>query len=86
LVERARQAYAGTSVVTGRPEGDIVAWFGEWYLLPPGLPDVRDWRTDGLPHLPQRRPGPRAARFVAGIGRKPLPVDPPPRPRRGDAP
>jgi S-adenosyl methyltransferase len=82
VVARARQAYAHTSVVTGRPEGDIAAWFDRWHLLPPGLPDVRDWRTGGLP---RRRPAPRAVRFVAGIGRKPLPVDLPPLPRRGDA-
>jgi S-adenosyl methyltransferase len=84
LLERLHQAYAGTSAVTPRPEGDILAWFSGWHLLPPGLPDVRDWRTDGLPRLPRRRPGPRAARFVAGIGRKPVPVDVPPRPGRGD--
>jgi O-methyltransferase involved in polyketide biosynthesis len=71
LVERACEAYAHTSVITGRPEGDIVAWFEGWHLLPPGLPDVRNWRTDGLARLPQRRPEPRAARVVAGIGRKP---------------
>jgi S-adenosyl methyltransferase len=86
VVARAREAYADTSVVTGRPETDILAWFGGWHLVPPGLPDVRDWRTDGLPRLPQRRPGPRAVRFVAGIGRKPVPVDAPPAPRRGNTP
>jgi hypothetical protein len=85
LVEQARQAYAGTSVITGRPEGDVVAWFDGWHLLPPGLPDVRDWRTDGLPRLPRRHPAPRAVRFVAGIGRKPIPADLPPRPRSGGA-
>jgi S-adenosyl methyltransferase len=82
LVERAHQVYEGTSVVTGRPEGDIMAWFDGWHLLPPGLPDVRDWRTDGLP---RRHPAPRAVRFIAGIGRKPGPLDLPPRPRDGGA-
>jgi len=85
VVERAHQVYEGTSVVTGRPEGDVLAWFDGWHLLPPGLPDVRDWRTDGLPRLPCRHPAPRAVRFIAGIGRKPVPVDIPPRPRDGGA-
>jgi S-adenosyl methyltransferase len=85
LLERLHQAYAGTSEVTPRPEGDVVAWFDGWHLLPPGLPDVRDWRTDGLLRMPQRRTGPRAARFVGGIGRKPASLDVPPAPRRGVA-
>jgi len=86
VVARAREAYAHTSVVTGRAEGDILGWFDGWHLLPPGLPDVRDWRTDGLPRLPRRRPEPRAVRFLAGIGRKPAPVDMQPARRRGGTP
>jgi hypothetical protein len=86
LLERLHAAYAGTSVITARTETDIAAWFGGWVLLPPGLPDVRDWRSDGLPRLPRRHPaGPPAARFLAGIGRKPSPPAGPPRPRGGDA-
>jgi hypothetical protein len=84
LLARLAAVYAGTSVVTPRPEGDIVAWFDGWHLLPPGLPDVRDWRPGGLPGLPQRHRAPRAARFVAGIARKPIP-DTLPRPRCGNA-
>jgi hypothetical protein len=72
LLERLEITYAGTSVVTPRPEAEIAAWFDGWHLMPPGLPDVRDWRTDGLPRLPQRQPAPRAARFLAGIARKPV--------------
>lgn len=84
LLERLAEAYTGTAVVTARTEGEILAWFDGWHLLPPGLPDVRDYRTDGLPRLPHRHPVPRAARFVAGIGRKAVPAVPPP-PRGGAA-
>jgi hypothetical protein len=83
LLDRLETTYARTSVVAPRPESEIVAWFDGWHLMPPGLPDVRDWHTDGLPRLPQRHPAPRAARFLAGIARKPA-AEVLPRPRCGN--
>jgi hypothetical protein len=73
LLDCLRQAYAGTSVITARPEARIAAWLHGWELLPPGLADVRDWHTGGLPRLDAAPP---SARFLAALARKPHPAMP----------
>jgi len=71
LVERLRTAYAGASVITARPEDEVIAWFTGFDLVPPGLVDVRDWRPHRTAPDPTRaRAG---ARFLAGVGRKAVP-------------
>jgi O-methyltransferase involved in polyketide biosynthesis len=71
LVSRLQHAYQGTTVVTGRTEAEIAAYFTGVDLLPPGLTDVQDWRPS------HRAPQPdTAARILGAVGRKP------PRPAR----
>ncbi|HEY5987282.1 MAG TPA: SAM-dependent methyltransferase, partial [Streptosporangiaceae bacterium] len=70
LISRLRSAYASTTVVCARTEGEIMGWFTGLELLPPGLVDVRDWRPGHA--VLRTRWGPRpAARFLAALARKP---------------
>jgi hypothetical protein len=73
LLSRLRCAYAGTTLVSARPEDEIMGWFTGLALLPPGLVDVRDWRPG---HATLRnRWGPRpAARFLAALAHKSPPA------------
>jgi S-adenosyl methyltransferase len=67
LVDRLAAAYAGTTVVTARPEAEIRAYFDGLDLLPPGLADVWAWRPESEWHWPP----PPSARIIGGVARKP---------------
>jgi O-methyltransferase involved in polyketide biosynthesis len=67
LIDRLRSTYAGTSVITGRTEQEIAAWFTGLDLLPPGLVDVQTWR----PGRQQDWPAPSTARIICAVGHKP---------------
>jgi hypothetical protein len=73
LISRLRSAYAGTTIVSARTEDEIMDWFTGLELLRPGLVDVRDWRPGHA--VLRNRWGPRpAARFLAALARKPVPI------------
>jgi len=65
LIQRLRDAYAGTAPVTGRTASEIEAWFEGFTLVPPGLVDVHAWRPNLV-----AQPAPSRARILAGAGRK----------------
>jgi O-methyltransferase involved in polyketide biosynthesis len=67
LIERLRSIYADTSVITGRTEQEIAAWFTGLDLLPPGLVDVQAWRPGSRWHWLT----PRTARIIGAVGNKP---------------
>jgi len=69
FIERLRSVYADTSDITGRPAGEIAAWFTGLDLVPPGLVDVQAWRPG--PGAAQRAPV--AARILGGVARQPGP-------------
>jgi S-adenosyl methyltransferase len=66
LIDRLAAAYAETTVVTGRTEAEIAAYFAGLDLEPPGLTDVWSWRPDS----PRRRL-PAGARILGAVARKP---------------
>lgn len=66
LIARLQAAYAGTTVVTGRTEAEIAAYFTGLHLVPPGLTDVGAWRPDHWGYQPT--PG---ARILGAVARKP---------------
>jgi hypothetical protein len=70
LIRCLQAAYAGTAPVTGRTAAEINAWFAGLILAGPGLTDVWAWRPEN-PRSPVR-PGPARARFLVGVGRKPV--------------
>ncbi len=72
LIDRLRDAYSGTSVITGRSAKEIEAWFDGLDLIPPGLVDVQAWR----PGCDRRWLTPMAARIIGGVGRKARPEYP----------
>ena len=65
LISRLQAAYQGTTVVTGRTEGEIAGYLTGLDLLPPGLTDVQNWRPDHRPHAPA------SARILGAVARKP---------------
>jgi O-methyltransferase involved in polyketide biosynthesis len=67
LIERLRSACAGVSVITGRTEEEIAAWFTGLELLPPGLVEVQAWRPASQRYLLTSA----AARMVGAVGYKP---------------
>ena len=79
LIARLQAAYQGTTVVTGRPEAEIAAYFGGLDLVPPGLTDVWAWRPDRQWFWPP----PPSARILGGAARKPATA--PGRPAADDA-
>jgi hypothetical protein len=60
-------AYTANTVLSGRPEAEIAAYFSGLDLMPPGLVPVTDWPTG----TPGTRSGPLMAAIVAGVARKP---------------
>jgi len=80
FLERLRSVYADTSDITGRPAGEIAAWFTGLDLAPPGLVDVQAWRPD--PGTPQQAPV--TARILGGVARqaRPGPAQAAPEPAR----
>jgi S-adenosyl methyltransferase len=69
LIAGLQAAYQGATVVTGRPEAEIAAYFDGLDLVPPGLTDVWAWRPDRQWFWPP----PPSARILGGAARKPLP-------------
>jgi O-methyltransferase involved in polyketide biosynthesis len=67
LIEGLRSAYAGASVITGRTEQEIAAWFTGLDLLPPGLVEVQAWRPASRRYWLTST----SARMVGAVGRKP---------------
>jgi hypothetical protein len=67
LIACLQAAYQGTTVVTGRPEAEIAAYFAGVHLVPPGLTDVWAWRPDRQWFWPP----PPSARILGGVARKP---------------
>jgi O-methyltransferase involved in polyketide biosynthesis len=68
LIGRLQAAYQNTTVVTGRTEAEIAAYFTGLDLEPPGLVDVHTWR----PGRPQPWLQPASARILGAVARKPL--------------
>ena len=73
--EQVQAAYGTGTVLTGRPRGEIAAYFGDFDLVPPGLVPVTEWPLDAPDgaSLPMLRPLPSApmkAGMLAGIGCK----------------
>ena len=50
-----------------RSDGGILAWFGDWELIAPGLVPLWDWRADNETHLPEDA---IYQSFVGGVARK----------------
>lgn len=50
-----------------RSDGAILAWFGDWELIAPGLVPLWDWRADNETDLPE---GAIYQGFVGGVARK----------------
>ena len=50
-----------------RSDGVILAWFGDWELIAPGLVPLWDWRADNETHLPEDA---IYQGFVGGVARK----------------
>jgi O-methyltransferase involved in polyketide biosynthesis len=67
LIARLAAAYQDTTVVSGRSEAEIAAYFTGLELLPPGLVDVWAWRSDA----PRSRLATGSARLIGAVGRKP---------------
>ena len=67
LITRLAAAYQDTTVVTGRPEAEIAAYFAGLDMALPGLTDVWAWRPDGQGFWPP----PPSARILGGVARKP---------------
>jgi O-methyltransferase involved in polyketide biosynthesis len=67
LISRLRAAYGDTTVVTGRPEAEIAAYFAGLHLVPPGLADVGAWRPGPAEYLPEE-----GARIIGAVARKPV--------------
>jgi hypothetical protein len=72
--EQVSAAYGRSTVLTGRPAGEIAAYFDGFDLVPPGLVPVVEWP---LAHPDARAPGPwgtnpapLGARMLAAVGRK----------------
>jgi hypothetical protein len=68
-------AYGDRTVLTGRPAAEIAAYFGDFYLVPPGIVPVTEWPLEapGPAQQAQLRLVPAApakAGMLAGIGRK----------------
>ena len=64
-----QDAYSRQTVLTGRPEAEIAAYFDDFDLVPPGLVPVARWAAaEPYARLPQ--PGPSQANMLAGVGRK----------------
>jgi hypothetical protein len=67
---RAVQKLFNETLGTGlwREDGEILAWFGDWELLEPGLVPLPEWRPDtaGQPTRDSTYHG-----FVGGVARKP---------------
>jgi hypothetical protein len=66
LIRLLQDVYGASASVTGRTAAEIGAWFDDLTLVPPGLVDVWDWRSDAL-----HRPVSSRARLLAGVGYKP---------------
>jgi hypothetical protein len=50
-----------------REDSDILAWFGDWEMIEPGLAPVLDWRSDE----PDQVPFPEIQNsFLGGVARK----------------
>jgi hypothetical protein len=67
---RAVQDLFNRTLGTGRwrePE-EILAWFGDWDLLPPGLVPLPEWRPDVAGQIKRNS---TYYGFVAGLARKP---------------
>jgi S-adenosyl methyltransferase len=67
LIARLQAAYQGTTVVTGRPEAEIAAYFDGLDVVPSGLTDVWAWRPDHQWFWPP----PPSARILRGVASKP---------------
>jgi S-adenosyl methyltransferase len=67
LIACLQAAYQGITVVTGRTEAEIAAYFDGLDLVPPGLTDVWAWRPDRQWFWPP----PPSARILGGVARKP---------------
>jgi hypothetical protein len=67
LIERLRGIHAATSVVVGRTEQEIAAWFTGLDLLPPGLVDVQAWRPASRRYWLTST----TARIIGAVGHKP---------------
>jgi O-methyltransferase involved in polyketide biosynthesis len=67
--ESAKDVYRGSSTggATGRTEGEIRAFFGDFELVEPGLVQVSDWRPD---HPEALREEALPGYLLAGAGRK----------------
>ena len=66
LLRQLQAAYGHGVPVTGRPAGEIEAWFDGFSLARPGVVDVWAWRPGSI-----QRPFRSRARILAGVGRKP---------------
>jgi hypothetical protein len=67
LIARLTAAFQSTTVVTGRTDTEIGAYFESLDPEPPGLVDACAWRPD----TDWRSPSPPSARILAGVARKP---------------
>lgn len=70
LISRLRAAYQGTTVITGRPEAEIAAYFTGLEMIPLGLTDVAAWRPGHRGYQP-----PAGARIIGAVARKPASND-----------
>jgi O-methyltransferase involved in polyketide biosynthesis len=67
LIARTVAAYQGTTVVSGRAEAEIAAYFDGLGLVAPGLVDVWAWRPDSEWYWPL----PPSARILGAVALKP---------------
>jgi O-methyltransferase involved in polyketide biosynthesis len=67
LISRLRAAYGDATVVTGRPEAEIAAYFDGLDMVPPGLTDVGAWRPGPAGYRPAE-----GARIIGAVARKPV--------------
>jgi O-methyltransferase involved in polyketide biosynthesis len=65
--EDIRSAYGSGTVLSGRTAAEIVAYFGDFELVPPGIVPVTEWPIEVRPWAPSP---PATAGMLAGIGRK----------------
>jgi uncharacterized SAM-dependent methyltransferase len=72
--EQVQTAYGDTAVLTGRTAAEIVAYFDDFDLVPPGVVPVTEWPLEPdagqRPRNWQASPAPLKASMLAGIGRK----------------